>query len=134
MDGPSAGTDGPAKVGVFTDSRGTLTLVEAGQIPFVPRRTYLLHDMPPGAVRGGHGNREQNRLLVGISGRSAVTLDDGRRTREVSLLVGQSLLIEPSVWHEIEICEADTAILVFADGDFDPDDMFDDRSVLPFTL
>jgi dTDP-4-dehydrorhamnose 3,5-epimerase-like enzyme len=132
MDGLPSEVEDPRAVAAFTDSRGTLTLITAEQVPFSPRRTYVLHDMAVGSVRGGHANRRQARLLVGISGRSAVTLDDAdSTTRQVALLAGHSLLIGPGVWHEIEVLEVGTVILVFADGDYDPEDLIGDRPAAP---
>jgi dTDP-4-dehydrorhamnose 3,5-epimerase-like enzyme len=113
---------------VFRDPRGTLTLVPFEEIPFTPIRAYVLHSMPAGARRGGHACRVQRRLLVGLTGRSTVVLDDGRDPREQSLGGGETLLIEPGTWHEIETLDDEAAILVFADGAYDPGDYIADRS------
>ncbi len=110
------------EAGVFEDARGTLTLVSTDQIPFTVRRTYVLHRMPVGAVRGGHRNRAQRRLLVGLAGSATVTLDDGYGERLVGLAVGSMLLVAAGVWFAIENHDPDTAILVFADGDYDTRD------------
>ena len=120
--------DGRATASVFTDPRGTLTLVPFEEIPFAPIRVYVLHSMPAGARRGGHACRVQRRLLVGLTGRCTVVLDDGRHSRRRSLGGGDMLLIEPGTWHEIETVDDAAAILVFADGAYDPTDYITDRS------
>jgi dTDP-4-dehydrorhamnose 3,5-epimerase-like enzyme len=112
---------------VFEDERGRLTLVEAEAVPFVVRRTYVLHDMPVGARRGGHANLTQSRLLVGLSGAPTINTDDGREQRTVTLEPGRRLLIGPRVWHEILIHHEHTTILVFAEGGYDPEDSVGDR-------
>lgn len=117
-------------VSVFSDPRGTLTLVATEHVPFTARRTYVLHHMPAGAIRGGHANLTQARLLVGLSGCATVTLDDGHGVEQVELVPGKSLLIEPAVWHEIQVLDVGTEILVFAEGDYDPGDMVVDRRAL----
>jgi dTDP-4-dehydrorhamnose 3,5-epimerase-like enzyme len=114
----------------FSDDRGRLTLVEAAQVPFTVRRTYVLHEMPAGTRRGGHANRTQHRLLVILAGGVTVRLDDGTGERQLSLRSGETLLVEPAVWHELEISGPDTAVLVFADGDYDPGDYIEDRTAL----
>jgi dTDP-4-dehydrorhamnose 3,5-epimerase-like enzyme len=117
---------------VFEDERGTLTLVASQQMPFPPRRTYVLHRMPAGARRGGHANRSQRRLLVGLSGAATVTIADGRNPdRHIVLGGGDTMLIQPGIWFELEIHDEDAAILVFADGDYDPGDRVRERSQLP---
>jgi dTDP-4-dehydrorhamnose 3,5-epimerase-like enzyme len=124
----SAGLTGSADV--FTDERGTLTVVASEQIPFVPARTYVLHDLPAGALRGRHANRTQRRMLVGLAGESTVTLVDGDQApRVVGLSGGQTLVIEPGVWHQIAIHDEQTSILVFADGSYDPDDVIAEPGV-----
>lgn len=117
---------------VHRDERGALTLVSAADIPFRPGRIYVLHGMPVGARRGGHASRGQRRLLVWISGASTVLVIDGLRLDDLLRLhAGETLLIEPGVWFEIEIATADTQILVFAEGEYEPDDYVRDRTALP---
>lgn len=130
MDGQPLGAVRRGAAGVFSDSRGTLTVLAAEEVPFTPRRTYVLHGIPVGAIRGGHANRTQTRLLVLISGRATVILDDGRSVQTIPLCASDSLLIPPAVWHEIEVDEPATVILVFANGDHDSDGQVADRDGL----
>jgi UDP-2-acetamido-3-amino-2,3-dideoxy-glucuronate N-acetyltransferase len=118
---------------VFTDHRGSLTLVPLDSVPFTPVRTYVLHGIPRKGTRGGHASRTQQRLLVGISGCARVMLDDGVTESTVELAGGDTLLIGPAIWFEIEARDDDVAILVFADGDYDPSDYLSDRSELPLS-
>jgi UDP-2-acetamido-3-amino-2,3-dideoxy-glucuronate N-acetyltransferase len=118
---------------VFADQRGALTLVPLDSIPFTPTRSYVLHGIPRAATRGGHASRSQQRLLVGVTGAAAVTLDDGTQASTVELASGDTLLVGPGVWFELEATEDDTVVLVFADGDYDPADYLRDRSELPLS-
>jgi quercetin dioxygenase-like cupin family protein len=119
---------------VFEEPRGKLTLLEAARIPFPVSRTYALHELPAGARRGGHACRTQHRLLVGLSGQTEVTLDDGRDVRTVVLAPGDTLLIVPGTWHELLVREDGAAILVFAEGDYDRGEYVTERSELPLGL
>jgi oxalate decarboxylase/phosphoglucose isomerase-like protein (cupin superfamily) len=116
---------------VFEEPRGKLTLIEADRIPFPVSRTYALHELPAGAKRGGHACRTQHRLLVGLSGRVQVTLDDGRDARTVAFAPGDTLLIAPGTWHELLVCDGGAAILVFAEGSYDRTEYVTERSELP---
>ena len=118
---------------IFADSRGKLTLVQFDELSFDPTRAYVLDSIPVGGLRAGHASRAHHRLLLGISGRARVTLDNGHHTAELELTAGDTLQLPPGVWLEIEALEERTAMLVFADGDYDPGDIERDRSALPLT-
>jgi len=128
---PATWTEGTTPV--FSDDRGALTLVPVDAIPFTPARTYVLHGIPKGAIRGGHASRSQRRWLVGVAGGANVTLDDGVRASTLELAGGDTLLVPAGVWHEIEALEEGTVILVFADGGYDPADYVRERSRLPLS-
>lgn len=116
---------------VFVDPRGKLTLIEAGAIPFEVTRSYVLSELSAGVPRAGHACRTQQRFLVGIAGRSTITLDDGVRSERTRLAGGDALHVGPGVWVEIVAEDDGAAILVFADGAYDPSDYVRDRSALP---
>lgn len=118
---------------VFSDQRGRLTLLPLERIPFAPSRAYVLSELPPGARRGGHACRTQSRFLVGLSGSAMVTLDDGYDTDAIELTPALTLYVPPATWLEIEVSEPGVSILVFSDGEYDPDDYARDRSALPLT-
>ena len=66
----------------ISDPRGNLTFVEGGNhIPFDIRRVFYLYDVPGGADRGGHANREVHQLLIAMSGSFDVIVDDGAERR-----------------------------------------------------
>ena len=40
-----------------SDARGSLVVTEGAEgLPFVPARFFVIHDVPPGAVRGVHAH------------------------------------------------------------------------------
>ena len=46
------------------DGRGSLGVIEAQDLPFDIRRIYYLHDVPMGAVRGEHGHKRLEQLIL----------------------------------------------------------------------
>jgi len=63
----------------FEDPRGNLSFIEENShIPFKIARTYWIYDVPGGEVRGGHAFKEQQELIVALSGSFDVMVDDGR--------------------------------------------------------
>jgi quercetin dioxygenase-like cupin family protein len=119
---------------VFLDERGKLTLMPFGRLPFTPSRAYVLSEIPEHARRAGHASRSQHRFLIGISGRAELTLDDGARSSSVELRPGGTLHVPPCTWLELEALDRDVAVLVLADGEYDPADYVQDRDQLPAAL
>src|SRR3954470_22259702 len=59
------------------DLRGTLSAGEfAAHVPFVPRRYFMVFDVPGKDVRGEHAHRSCHQFLVCARGSVAVVLDD----------------------------------------------------------
>ena len=68
------------------DPRGNLSFIEEqNHIPFKIQRTYWIYDVPGGQVRGGHAFKEQQELIVALSGSFDVYLDDGSEKKVISL-------------------------------------------------
>lgn len=116
---------------MFSDERGKLTLVPLDSIPFEASRAYVLSELPRGGRRAGHACRTQHRFLVCVSGSVRVTLDDGREPQWLELGPGDTIHVPPAVWLELETLLVPAHVLVFADGEYDPDDYVSDRSQLP---
>jgi acetyltransferase-like isoleucine patch superfamily enzyme/dTDP-4-dehydrorhamnose 3,5-epimerase-like enzyme len=101
---------------VVKDMRGNLSAREVGQgLPFVPKRYFVVHDVPSKEVRGEHAHRELEQLLVCIKGSVAVVVDDGSRRQEVTLDSPElALYVPPMVWGTQYKYTADAALLVLA--------------------
>ena len=60
------------------DPRGNLSIIEEeNHIPFAIERVYWIYDVPGGEIRGGHAFREQQEIIVSLSGSFDVIVDDG---------------------------------------------------------
>lgn len=86
------------------DARGSLVFAQNGdQIPFTVKRFFALYGLPTGAVRGGHAHRAQHQLLMMLSGRATITVDDGKRRTAVRLdRPNQALHIPPLLWLDLD--------------------------------
>jgi UDP-2-acetamido-3-amino-2,3-dideoxy-glucuronate N-acetyltransferase len=113
---------------VIRDMRGNLTARELGQgLPFVPRRYFIVHDVPTKEVRGEHAHRALHQLLVCINGSVAVLVDDGARRQEVVLDSPElALHVPPMIWCVQYKYGADAALLVLASDVYDPGDYIRD--------
>ncbi|HET6618615.1 MAG TPA: WxcM-like domain-containing protein [Dongiaceae bacterium] len=108
----------------FSDLRGHLYPVECERdLPFVPRRMFLVRDVPSNKVRGEHAHLTCHQFLIAAYGRLSVVVDDGLNRREVSLtdpLTG--LHVPPMVWCIQYKFEPDSVLMVLASHSYDPAD------------
>lgn len=106
------------------DLRGRLTFAEApGSLPFVPKRFFLVYDVPGKDVRGEHAHRELHQFLVCIRGSCAVVVDDGQNRCEVALdRPTLGLYIPPMVWATQYKFTPEAVLLVLASDIYKADD------------
>lgn len=85
---------------VIRDIRGDLAVCEfVSHMPFVPRRYFVVYNVPSSESRGGHAHRECAQLLVAMHGEVSVVVDDGDRRQEVLLdSPSLGLHIPPMIW------------------------------------
>lgn len=66
------------KLPAHLDERGNLSVAEQNiHIPFPIKRTYWIYDVPGGENRGGHAYRQNEEVIIALSGSFNVILDDG---------------------------------------------------------
>lgn len=105
------------------DSRGNLSVIEKDVIPFVLKRVYYLYDVPSTAYRGGHAHKDQEELLVALSGSFEVKLSDGFNTVKYLLKKpDKGLFIPKGIWRELEDFSSGAVCLVVASDVFDESD------------
>lgn len=99
----------------FLDERGNLSFVENYvQIPFEIKRTYWLYDVPGGVGRGGHSERENEELIIAISGSFNILVDDGREQKVFTLNRSYyGLYIPKGLWREIRDFSTNAIALEF---------------------
>ena len=70
----------------FLDARGNLSFAEQNNhIPFEIKRTYWIYDVPGGEDRGGHAFRENQEVVIALSGAFDVVVDDGVNKKSFTL-------------------------------------------------
>ena len=86
------------------DRRGNLSFAEAGNhVPFDIMRVYWIYDVPGGETRGGHAFRENNEMIIALSGSFDVVLHDGRDSTRYSLNRSYyGLFVPKMVWRSME--------------------------------
>ena len=113
---------------VLKDERGSLIAWEEhNHIPFKIRRVYSLLQTRSGVSRGYHAHRKLKQVIVALSGKCRITLDNGIH-REDAILSSPSrgLLIEGLIWREIHDFSLDCVLIVFASELFEEEDYIRD--------
>jgi acetyltransferase-like isoleucine patch superfamily enzyme len=109
------------------DMRGSLVAAEFTDLPFVPRRTFVVYGVPSTEVRGEHAHRECEQFLVCLSGSVTVLADDGVERREFVLddpSVG--IHLKPMTWGTQYKYSPGAVLMVFASHEYDDADYIRD--------
>ena len=111
-----------------SDPRGNLSVIEElKDIPFKIERAYWIYDVPGGEKRGGHAYRENQEIIVALSGSFDVILDDGKQRRAYSLNRSYNGLFVPGgVWREMENFSTNSLALVLSSTQYDQCDYIRD--------
>lgn len=131
--GPSVAVEGPGGVRLVRsplhrDLRGSLVAREVGvEVPFVPRRCFVVFDVPTKEVRGEHAHRQCEQFLVALRGSVQVLCDDGRARQEF-VLAGPDvgLYIPAMVWGTQYQYTGDAVLMVMASQAYDAADYIRD--------
>jgi len=120
--------DGYFTFRTHSDIRGSLTAADFdSQVPFMPKRYFLVYGVPSEQVRGQHAHYECHEFFVCVTGRCRVVLDDGKERIEYLLDKKNSgVYIPPKTWREHYDYSDDAVALVFASEFYDPKDYIRD--------
>jgi UDP-2-acetamido-3-amino-2,3-dideoxy-glucuronate N-acetyltransferase len=113
----------------FLDGRGELIPVEAGDsLPFVMARYFLVRDVPAGATRAEHAQRQGRELLSCVAGACTVAIRARGGEEETHRLEDplSALYVPPGVWVECRDFSADAILLVACSHPYDPGDQITD--------
>lgn len=98
------------------DLRGSLSVGEFDrEIPFLPRRYFLVFDVPTAETRGEHAHLECHQFLISVSGKVSVVADDGVNREEFLLdRPNVGVYLPPMTWGIQYRYTPDAVLLVFA--------------------
>lgn len=106
---------------------GTIGVVEKEVTPFDIKRVYYLFDVPSSAKRGGHAHKSLSQVLIALSGSFDVVLKDGNSTQTITLnKPDKGLLIDSTIWRELENFSSGSVCLVLASDVYKEDDYIRD--------
>ncbi len=114
----------------ISDLRGSLTFAEyPGDLPFQPRRFFLISNVPGKDVRGEHAHKELHQFLVCTHGSCSIVVDNGQQRCEILLdKPTLGLHVPPMIWATEYKFTSDAVLLVLASDIYKADDYIRDYS------
>lgn len=112
----------------FLDERGNLSFAQnKTHIPFEIKRTYWIYDVPGGEERGGHAERENEEVIIAMSGSFDVTVDDGKQKKTFTLNRSYyGLYIPKGIWRDMSNFSTNSLALEFGSIPYDANDYIRD--------
>ena len=106
------------------DMRGDLSVGEfTREIPFAPKRYFLVFNVPSEKTRGEHAHRQCHQFLICVKGSCSVVVDDGISRREVKLDAPElGIHLPPMTWGIQYKYSPDAILLVFTSDYYDASD------------
>lgn len=90
---------------LIKDPRGNLSFIQNyDQIPFKIERIFWLFDVPSGEVRGGHAYKNQEEVIISLSGSFDVIILD-KNNKKIKVTLNRSsngIYLPPNTWRHIE--------------------------------
>ena len=103
------------------DSRGNLTVGEFSELPFYPKRFFIVHGA--NGIRGNHAHYECEHFMICVNGEVTLILDDGNEiTKHLLTERTEGVYIPAMVWDSQYDFSEDAVVLVFASEPYEPDD------------
>ena len=111
-----------------SDPRGNLSFIESeGHVPFAIKRAYWIYDVPGGMYRSGHAFRQQQEVIIALSGSFDVVLHDGvEETRHHMARGYYALYVPPMTWRKIDNFSTNSVVFVLSSELYDPADYIED--------
>lgn len=108
----------------YQDLRGALSVGEFSRdLPFEPKRYFLVFDVPSQETRGEHAHRICHQFLICVKGSVRVLADDGTRRDEFILdSPSVGLHLPPMIWGTQYQYSPGAVLLVFASENYDGDE------------
>jgi acetyltransferase-like isoleucine patch superfamily enzyme len=105
-----------------TDRRGILTVADKDALPFIPKRFFMVRDVPDGEARGTHAHRSCDQFMIAASGEIAVVLDDGKQAFVVKLASSDfGIHVPPLIW-SMQYGSSDATLLVLCSEAYERSD------------
>jgi dTDP-4-dehydrorhamnose 3,5-epimerase-like enzyme len=111
-----------------TDKRGNLSFLQnTDQVPFEIKRVFWIYDVPGGEIRGGHAYKEQQEVIIALSGSFDVVVFDGEKEEKFQLNRSYyGLYLPAGIWRHMENFSTNALSFHLSDKIFNENDYIRD--------
>jgi len=114
--------DGVVRMKNVVDERGCLSAINFAALPFVPKRMFVVHNVPFGQTRGKHAHKECKQLLICTRGTvSLISTDTAGNKSRNNLYIGETFYHPNMEWLELDYSH-DAEVISLCSTEHDPDD------------
>lgn len=124
------------KLRKFVQDDGKIVPIEflKNDLPFVPARIFYIWDVPNGKMRGGHGHKECEQILICLRGNFSVKAVWKDETRDIPFVEEYRTMLDQEfalhvparTWLELTNFTSDAICLVLASHHYDTKDYIHD--------
>jgi len=107
---------------IFNDSRGDLIPIDFSNLPFTPKRVFIVSGVPKNTIRGNHSHFKTVQILICISGNIEVALHDGVSEKITIIKKGEFVLVDKLIWDSQKFLSEDSVLLVICSTEYDKND------------
>lgn len=110
------------KLKTYKDDRGDLLPLNFSTLPFIPRRLFLVANVPKNERRGDHAHYSTKQFLLCLRGEIEVELFDGKSTNTYTIIEGEGIYVPEMIWDSQVFKTGDDLLLVVASTEYNAHD------------
>lgn len=110
------------KLKKFEDERGCLIPLEFDTLPFIPKRVFVVNNVPLNFIRGNHSHYKTKQFLICVNGSVDVILNDGKIEITHKLNAGDTILIPELIWDSQKFTSKNSEIMVLCSTKYNHND------------
>lgn len=104
----------------FYDADGVLIPIELSSLPFIPKRVFIVKDVPALEERGNHAHYETQQVLICLKGKITVKLFDGKSLANFILDEGNSIFVDKLIWDSQVFMTGNDVLLSICSTEYNP--------------
>lgn len=110
----------------FGDARGSLSVLQQEDLPFLPKRFFWITNVPQGVSRGNHGHFQSQQYLCCVSGEVQLQICAPHQSDPIEIILKEnSAIFLPALhWVSMKFQSTGAILLVLADQNYDEKDVF----------
>ena len=105
---------------ISVDNRGNLIPIDFDELPFTPKRVFIVNSVPQSITRGQHAHKQCKQVILCLTGEVWIITYNGEYVPNI-LFPGQAIYIPPMIWCS-QVFYDNGNIEVFASEKYDEDD------------